>query len=302
MNIRTWARASRAPFFIAVIIPAVLGGAVAHYHGSFDPLLFLVVAAGMVLANAGTNFINDYFDFRSGADVNNRNRTPFSGGSPFLPAGALEPRSVLHAGLACFGAALVVALCLSLSEGWVVLALAGVGAFIAFFYTAPPLRLGYRGFGELLTGLALGPLTVMGTYYVMAGAFAPDSGFVSIPLGVLVATILFVNEVPDYEVDRRAGKRHLVVLLGRERAVRFLPALFALAYATIAAGAALGLTPMWTLAGLLTLPAAVRVVRVAGGSYEHTPGYIPAMSGTIAVFLTTGALLAAGYVVAAALG
>ncbi|MEM4728736.1 MAG: prenyltransferase [Thermoplasmata archaeon] len=297
MNLRTWARASRAPFFVAVLMPSFLGAALAYRAGSLQPLRLLFVLAGMVLANAGTNFLNDYFDFRSGADVRNRNRTPFSGGSPYLPSGALEPRSVLRAGLLCLGAALAVAVYLALEAGVLVLALAGAGGFIAFFYTAPPIRLGYRGLGELSTGVALGPLTVLGVYYVMTGSLTWEPLVASAPVGILVATILFVNEVPDLEADRSAGKRHIVVLLGREGVVRALPALFVLVYLSILAGWLSGALPVWALAGALSSPLALKVVRVARKNYKNTAGYVPAMSGTIAVYMLTGLLLIAGVLV-----
>jgi len=299
MHLRTWAMASRAPFFVAPIIPSILGGAVACYDGSFDLPLFLFVILGTVLAHAGTNFMNDYFDWRSGADLDNRDRTPFSGGSPFLPGGTLRPGSVLWAGLGCFSLGLLVAVDLALRVGWPVLAIAGAGGFIGYFYTAPPLRLGYRGVGELATGLAMGPLTVIGVYYVMTGRFALEPVIASLPIGLLVAIILYVNEVPDYETDRRAGKRHLVVLLGKARAVRYLPVLFALVYASVVAGAALRIMPPWTLIALVTLPVSYNIVQVAARSYNDTPRYIPAQARTIAVHSITGILLTAGYLIPA---
>jgi 1,4-dihydroxy-2-naphthoate octaprenyltransferase len=290
--------ASRAPFFVAVIMPSLIGGAVAYYHGKFDLLLFLVVCAGMVLAHAGTNIINDYFDFQSGADIGNRNRTPFSGGSPFLPDGTLRPKSVLAAGLLCFAFGGLVAVFLAWRAGWPVLVLAGAGAFIGYFYTAPPLRLGYRGVGEFATGLAMGPLTVAGVYYVLTGTFALEPVVASLPIGILVATILYVNEVPDYEADRRAGKRHLVVRLGKERAVRLIPALFALNYAAVVIGVVLRIMPAWTLISLATLPVALNIVAVASSNYDDTPKYIPAQARTILVHSATGILITAGYLLA----
>lgn len=302
MHAKTWAMASRAPFFVAVIMPSLIGGAVAYYHGKFDLLLFPVVVLGMVLAHAGTNIINDYFDFRSGADIDNRNRTPFSGGSPFLPDGTLRPKSVLWAGLACFSLGLLVALYLTYRCGWPVLVLAGAGGLIGYFYTAPPLRLGYRGVGEFVTGLAMGPLTVVGVYYVMTGTFALEPVVASLPIGLLVALILYVNEVPDYESDRRAGKRHLVVLLGKARAVKLLPFLFALVYASVIFGVALRIMPAWTLVSLVTIPVALNIVNVAKKSYDDTPRYIPAQARTILVHSATGLLIPAGYLMASFLG
>ncbi len=302
MHAKTWAKASRAPFFVAVIMPSLVGGAVAFYHGRFDLVLFLLVVLGMVLAHAGTNIINDYFDFQSGADLDNRDRTPFSGGSPFLPDGTLRPRSVLLAGLSCFALGLLVAIYLTLRAGWPVLVIAGTGGFIGYFYTAPPLRLGYRGVGELATGLAMGPLAVMGVYYVMTGEFALEPVVASLPIGILVATILYVNEVPDYDSDRLAGKRHLVVLLGKARAVRYLPVPFALVYACEITGVALGIMPAWTLLALVTLPVAINVVKVANSNFNDTPRYIPAQARTIAVHSMTGILLTVAYLVPSFLG
>ena len=299
---RTWVMASRAPFFVAVVMPSLIGGAVAYYHGKFDPVLFLMVVAGMVLAHAGTNIINDYFDFKSGADVDNRNRTPFSGGSPFLPDGTLRPRSVLLAGLACFFLGFLVALYLTVRVGLPVLIIAGIGGLIGYFYTAPPLRLGYRGVGEFVTGLAMGPLTVLGTYYVLTGTLALEPVVASLPIGLMVALILYVNEVPDYESDKRAGKRHLVVLLGKARAVRYLPVPFALVYGCVIFGVALGMMPVWTLIALATIPVALNIIMVANASYDDTPRYIPAQAKTIAVHSMTGILLTVGYLMPSFIG
>ena len=124
----------------------------------------------------------------------------------------------------------------------------------------------------------------------------------SVPLGVLVATILYVNEVPDHDSDRRAGKRHLVVILGKARAARWLPAFFLCAYSSIVAGVALGIMPVWTLVSLATVPVAASVCRIAASSYDDTKSYVPAQARTIAIHSATGLLLAAGYLAAALAG
>jgi 1,4-dihydroxy-2-naphthoate octaprenyltransferase len=299
MNLKTWAMASRAPFFVAVIMPSLMGGAVAFYHGSFDIFLFLVVVLGMVLANAGTNFINDYFDFKSGADVRNKNRTPFSGGSPFLPNATLKPENVLYVALSCFAIAFSIAIYLAMKVGYIVLVIAGIGGFIGYFYTAPPFKLGYWGIGEFATGLALGPLTVIGVYYVMTSTITVESIIVSIPIGVLVATILYVNEIPDYEADKSAGKRHLVVILGKAKAVKLLPILFLLVYSSIIFGVVFKIMPVWTLIALVTFPVAINIIKIANGNYNSTARYIPAQAKTIAVHSITGILIIAGYLIPA---
>lgn len=301
MNPWTWVMASRAPFFVAVIMPSLMGGAVAYYRGSFDMFLFLIVVLGMILAHAGTNFTNDYFDFKGGSDIRNKNRTPFSGGSPFLPDRILRPKHVLYVALSCFAMAFVIASYLALRAGYMVLVIAGIGGFIGFFYTAPPFKFGYRGLGELATGLALGPLTVLGVHFVLTGTITFEAVVVSIPIGVLVAAILYVNELPDYEADRSAGKRHLVVILGKARAVKLVPVLFLLAYASVVFGVVFGIMPAWTLLALATVPVAMHVTVIALGNYDCPPKYIPAQAGTILVHSITGMLLTAGYLIGAIL-
>jgi 1,4-dihydroxy-2-naphthoate octaprenyltransferase len=302
MDLKTWTMASRAPFFVAVIMPSLMGGAVSYYHGHFDPVLFLLVVSGMILAHAGTNFINDYFDFRSGADVQNKNRTPFSGGSPFLPEATLKPGKVLYVALSCFALGFLIAVYLTLRVGYLVLVLAGAGGFIGYFYTAPPFKFGYRGLGEILTGLALGPLTVLGVYFVLTGSLTVEALVVSLPIGILVAAILYVNEIPDYEADRMAGKRHLVVILGKAQAVKLVPVLFGLNYASIVLGVVLGIMPLWTLMALITIPVAVNIIKIAFGNYDCVPKYIPAQARTILVHSATGILITAGYLIPAFIG
>ena len=302
MDLKTWTLASRAPFFVAVIMPSLMGGAVAYYRGSFDLFLFLLVVLGMIMAHAGTNFMNDYFDFRSGADISNRNRTPFSGGSPFLPDATLKPENVLYVAMSCFALGLLIAVYLALRVGYPVLVLAGAGGFIGYFYTAPPFKFGYRGMGELVTGLALGPLTMLGVHFVLTGSLTVEALVVSIPIGILVATILYVNEIPDYDADRSAGKRHLVVILGKARAVKLVPVLFGLTYASIIFGVVLGITPIWTLIALATAPIAVNITKLAFENYDCVPKYIAAQAQTILVHSATGILISAGYLIPAFIG
>ncbi|ODS35830.1 hypothetical protein BEH94_05595 [Candidatus Altiarchaeales archaeon WOR_SM1_SCG] len=301
MNLKTWIMASRAPFFVAVIIPSLVGGAIAYHHGSFDPFLLFIVILGVALANGGTNFINDYFDFKSGADATNKNRTQFSGGSPYLPENVLNPKKVLYAGLLCFAVSLLIVAYLTVKAGYLVLVLAAVGGFIGYFYTAPPFKFGYRGIGEIVTGIGIG-LIVPGCYYVMAGAITIDAVIAAIPIGILAAMILYVNEIPDYSADKGAGKRHLIVMLGKEKAVKFMPLIFLLVYLSIIFGVVFKIMPVWTLIALLTIPIALNVVKIAKNNYNNTKGYIPAMAGTIKIYAATGILLCIGYLIPVFLG
>jgi len=297
-KLKTWLKALRAPFFIAVILPALLGGVIAWSHGHFDLPVLIIVLVGLVMANAGTNLANDYFDYAQGkgSDAINKKRTPFSGGSPTLPEGVIKPEKIRRGVILCFGIAAIIGIYLSLISGWFVLSLVLIGGFIGYFYTAPPFRLGYRGVGELFTGIAIGPLIVVGTYYVLTKSVAIEPLIASLPMGILVSTILYINEFPDYEADKATGKTHLIVRLGRERALKFVPLLFMMAYTTIIAGILAGILPWTLIIALLTIPIALKIIGIVNRFYNSVQDYVPAMALTILTYSGTGVLLCVGYV------
>src|SRR2546425_54618 len=169
-----------------------------------------------------------------------------------------------------------------------------VGVVVASFYVAPPLRLAHRGVGEIAVGIAFGPVTVLGVYYVLARAFDPPAVILSISLGLLVTGILWINEVPDIPADAAVGKRTLVVRLGVARATTGFGAIVFAAYAILVVGVVLfSLTP-WALLALLAVPLAIKPIlglRRAGGA---PPPLIPSNAGMILATVVTGILLLAG--------
>jgi 1,4-dihydroxy-2-naphthoate octaprenyltransferase len=304
MRLKIWIRALRAPFFQAVLVPLFLGTAVAWYEtGRFHWGYFLMALLGVVSIHAGTNMINDYFDHHTGADEINDEYTKFSGGSRVIQEGLLSARSVLIASLSFFAVGSLLGLYLAYARGWPLLVIGLLGVTSGYFYTAGPVRLGYRGWGELLTGLNCGPLVVLGAYYVQAQKLSWAALVAALPVGILIAAILYINQFSDHDADRAAGKRHLVVRLGPERAVRGFYWLLISAYAVIVVGCASLILPWPALAALLTTPLAWRAARTAKANYaEHTGEKMtPAMAGTIATHLGTGLLLSAGYLAAGVL-
>ncbi|MHC4778484.1 MAG: prenyltransferase, partial [Planctomycetota bacterium] len=154
-----WIKAMRAPFFQASFIPVAVGSAVASFQtGSIDWLLAVLAGLGTAAVNGGTNLMNDYFDHVSGNDEAIKTPTPFSGGSRVIQEGILTPRAVFIGGAVSYLVAAAIGAYLLWHCGPWILAFGTVGAIFSFFYTAPPLKIGYRGAGELLTGFLLGPL------------------------------------------------------------------------------------------------------------------------------------------------
>jgi len=290
-------RAMRAPFFTASFVPVSLGAAVAWYQGcGFSPLLYLACLLGVVAVHGGTNLANDYYDDLTGTDRINRYRSPFNGGAGLIQEGALTPRQVLAAAAAMYGLALACGLYLTWVRGWPVLALAAVGGASGFFYTAGPFKASYAGWGEPLVGLNFGPLVVLGAHYVQSGHMSWLALLASLPVGLLIAAVLYVNQFPDIEADSAVGKKNLVVRLGTGRAVWGYHALLALAYLVVIAGVAAGALPPPALAALLSMPLALRAARNAHAHHADPRRMVASCALTVGVHLTTGLLLLVGII------
>lgn len=291
-----WLKELRAPFFTAVLIPVTLGAAVAWFSlRTFDPALFALSLLGVLCINAGTNLANDYFDYKSGCDSANPDfRSPFSGGSGLLPGGLLDPKKVHWAAIASFALAASVGVFLIFARGWIVAVLGLVGVLSGYFYTT---KLATRGIGEVIVGINCGPLVVLGSYYVQTQVIALEPIAASVPLGILILGVLWINEIPDFNADLKAGKKTLVTRIGRKRATDVYCVLMAGTYLAVVLGVVSSLMPSFTLLSFLTAPLALRAMLVARRNYEAPQRLIPANAGTVMVHLLTGLILIGTYVI-----
>ncbi|MFH1861911.1 MAG: prenyltransferase, partial [bacterium] len=220
-KIQIWLEEVRAPFFTAVLVPVLLASVMAWENGAPVQIgYFFLTLIAAVFLHAGTNVINDYADHLNGCDARNQEfQRPFTGGSRLIQNGTLTPRQVLTGALVFFSLSTVLGLALVALRGIPILYLGVIGTFCGIFYTLPPFNLAARGIGEFLVGLCFGTLMMLGAYYVQAQSFSSAVVIASIPVTLLIAGVLYINEFPDYVADRDSGKRHLVVRLGRPRAV-----------------------------------------------------------------------------------
>lgn len=272
--------------FSAAIIPSLLGGAIAYSHGSFDIFLFLIVILGVVLGQAGGDYLYYYFVMNDPDSVR-KSRTPFRGWRPFFAESALKSKNIFYAGLFCLGIDFVIAIYIAIKINYIVFILACIGGLIAYFFT--PLM--NRGFKEPAVFLAFGPLPVVGVYYVMTKTITIEPIIASISIGFLVTAIAYVKGA-NYVIDN-GGRSYIIVKLGRARALLF----FILAYLSIVIGVVLGIMPVWTLISLLTVPLALSIVKVVDKKYSEIPEYMFAVIRTIATHSITGILICIGYLI-----
>lgn len=267
--LRAWFLACRPHLKPVTVFPVVVGILVAGRDGFFDPWLALWTMLGSLAIHAGTDMANDYYDY-----VMYRGDAPFTGGSGVIQAGWLSPDSLRRGAWVSFGFGAVVGLYLAWRSGWPALAMGLVGIASGLFYTAPPVRYGYRGLGELMVGINMGLILVMGSYYVQTRAMTLDAALASLPLTSLVALILYAESIHDIEEDRATGKHTLAARLGEGRALRLYLGWVAATALMVAAGVAAGKLPWLTLGTLVPAARCLSAARrFLGGPYDHQDLY-----------------------------
>jgi len=210
-KLRAWYQASRPPFFVATLIPLLLGGAVAHSEGCWNTVRWLVVLLACFLVHLGTNLANDYFEYGTGADEGDS-----IGGSRVLQEGKITPGEIRNALVVLYTAAFLCGVWIVwVSRVWWLPFVMIFAFFSSLFYTAPPVKYGYRGLGEVFVGVNMGPVMVAGTAAALTGHFVPRAFWLSIPIGLMVALILYYQSLSDIEADRMVGKLTLAARLGR---------------------------------------------------------------------------------------
>jgi len=292
-------RTTRLPFLSATIVPVVLGIAIAARHGSFDLLTAVLTVIGASFVQLGLNVANDVFDTAQGADDANLTPTKFSGGSRVIQYGLVSFRQM--AGLATIfyvTAGLIGLLLLALRGSPALLIIGVVGFIVSIGYTAPPLKFVYRGLGEIAVAIGFGPLMLLGAYVVQTrGALSWEPFVASLPIALLVALILYVNEIPDRRGDARAGKRTLPVRLSKPTVIAIYQVAAVAAYVIVVVGVVVGQLPIPALLALLSAPLALQVSRGLAPNYDNPYGLMAVMGVNVKVHLYAGLLLLAGYLV-----
>jgi 1,4-dihydroxy-2-naphthoate octaprenyltransferase len=241
---------------------------------------------GIICVEVAKNAAGEICDFDSGADlaVAQEDRSPFSGGRRVLVDHLLTRQETARIALAAYLLAIVSGLLISIFREPLVLLVGLAGIALAWFYYAPPFRLAYRGFGELGVGIAYGPVICCGTYLVQRHALSWGIVWLSVPLGLLIAGFLWVNEFPDYKADLHAGKRNMVVRLGRSTASYVFALILAVAFLLQAFLPALAL-PRTVWLGFCGLPLALAAAWRVMESPDNTSLIVPAQAWTLQSFV-----------------
>jgi len=293
VKLKRWLLIIRAPFLPLSVVLAFVGTCIAWYDGAFHLGYALLAFFGLLLAHISVDVLNEYFDYKSGVDLETV-RTPFSGGSGALPAGLLSPKQALWLGLGSFVAIIPVGIYFTIVSGWLLLPLLLVAAVCIIIYTPFILKMGWP---EWAPGLGMGALPVLGAYFIQTGTYTLPVVVACIPSGILVHNLLLLNEFPDVEADSRGGRRTLPITMGKAKAGIVYSVLTVVVYLWIIGGVVAGMMPLFSLVALLTVPFAIRAIKGALKPQEMVR-LVPAMANNVLVVLLTQLLLGIGYILA----
>jgi 1,4-dihydroxy-2-naphthoate octaprenyltransferase len=287
-GLRIWLMAARPRTLPAALAPVLVGTALAGFAGVFHPLRFVAALVGAIFIQIGTNLHNDYSDARRGADAEDR-----LGPVRVTAGGLVPPRQVLVATYLSFAVAVLAGGYLVAVAGWELLLVGAASILAGLLYTGGPRPYGYEGFGELFVFLFFGIVAVAGSFFVQVKHLDWEAFALAVPVGLLAAAILVVNNIRDIDSDRRAGKRTLAVRLGREAVRRLLAVVVYLAYLPALLTWLAGPVSAWVLLPTLTLPLAAGLVRTVANRTDG-PSLNEALARSGMLELAFCVLLAAG--------
>jgi len=290
-GIRIWLMAARIRTLPAAVAPVLVGTALAGFQSIFHPLRFVAALIGSIFIQVGTNLSNDYSDARRGADTEDR-----LGPVRVTAGGLVPPRQVLIATYVSFGIAVLAGGYLVAVAGWQLLLVGAASILAGVLYTGGPRPYGYEGLGEVFVFLFFGIVAVAGSYFVQVKHLEWEAFALAVPVGLLAAAILVVNNFRDTDTDRRAGKRTLAVRLGRERTRVLFASMVYLAYLLTPVTWAFGPLKAWVMLPWLTIPVAAPIVRIVrnrtdGGSLNGALAQTGMLSLAFCILLSAGLLL-----------
>ena len=262
-QLAAWYRAARPRSLTATYVPLVLAATIALGDNAFHVLAFILSLIAALLLQIGANLINEYYDYVRGSDIDK-----VAGMGMVIKDASLTPRAVLIGAIVTVTLGVLIGLFLVTQSGPLLIWIGLGGVLVVILYTAGPVPLAYIGLGEIAVFIFMGPLMVLGAYYVMAKQVTPTPLLAGLPIAFLVAAILHANNLRDLDADRAARKRTLAVLFGRRFARIEYFVLIAGAYLTLIVLVAAGWIPWLGLVALVTLQEARRLLELVLSSED----------------------------------
>lgn len=291
--LKVWLRAVRIRFLLASIISVTLGLAINSWqNNTFDIGFAVLTFVGVAALHASVDLLNDYWDYKRQIDTDTQ-RTKFSGGTGVLPEGLLKPQQVYRAGMLMLIVGSAVGAFFIFERGITIAVILGFAIVSIYFYST---RIVDSGLGEVFVAIK-GAMIVLGTYFVQSSHITVEPVIAGIVSGVLSSTVLFVNSFPDYDADKKHGRKTLVIVLGKDKASSVIWIFPGIIYGIIVTGVISGIFPVLSLMTLATIPIAVKAAISLKKNYEDVAGLVPVMERFVTFGRITGALFVVSFLV-----
>ena len=288
-----WLRAIRIRFLLASVIAVSLGLSVTWWHsGTIDIFQTALTMGGVIALHASVDLLNDYWDFKRGIDTRTK-RTGMSGGTGVLPEGLLKPKSVYNAGILFLVAGGLIGGYFVVLHGVVIGVILAFAIMSIYFYST---KIVNWGLAEVFVAVK-GTLIVMGTYYIQNSELTDVVVLSGIVVGVLSSLVLFVTSFPDHDADKEKGRRTLVILFGRQKAVSVFYIFPIVSYGIIIGCVAMSIIPVFCLISLAAIPVVISSIRKLKSSISDEDKIIPAMKSTLTFSRIAGALFVIGFLI-----
>jgi 1,4-dihydroxy-2-naphthoate octaprenyltransferase len=286
--ISIWLRAVRIRFLLASVIAVSNGLALAFWkYGQFNFFYAILTYIGVICLHISIDLLNDYWDYKRGIDQLTK-RTGFSGGTGILPENILRPKNVYTAGIIFLLLGSSIGAYFVILRGIAIAIILGFAIFAVYFYSTSIVD---TGLGELFVAIK-GCMIVLGTFYVQTGVIESAPFYVGSIIGILSASVLFINSFPDHDPDRFKGRRTLVIILGRQKASKIFPLFIMITYTLIILGILFGYTKIYSLLCFASLPYAIKAIKQLVKYYDKIDKLIPAMAAAVKYSRIFGFMLA----------
>jgi 1,4-dihydroxy-2-naphthoate octaprenyltransferase len=285
---------TRANFLLLTIVIVAAGLSASLYaHGAFNPFDALLVLIGALLTHMAVNVFNNYFDYRSKIDARTT-KTPFSGGVSILVEGKMKPSTAFGVALLCLAGAALIGAYFLMRSFYPLFPILLYGLVAICLYT--PVFAKIHALSEIVAGTGFGFMG-LGAYVTQARVVDASGIAVFVPVSILVGLLLFLNEFPDVEADKAAGRRHVVILFGRKASAWIYGIFLAATYLSILLSVAVTAAPLAVLVCLITMPIGYKAIRIVLKNYDRIPELVPALGLNVTVIQCTIALLAVGFLI-----
>ena len=291
--ISVWLRVIRVRFLLASII-AVSVGLALHWsqNGSLDYFDVILTFAGVLALHASVDLLNDYWDFKRGIDTKTT-RTKMSGGTGVLPEGLLKPSSVYRAGVVFLIIGSLIGSYFVITDGILIAIILGFAILSIYFYST---KIVDSGLGEFFVAVK-GSMIVMGTFFIQSGEVTVESILAGIVIGTLSSLVLFIASFPDHDADKSKGRKTLVIVVGKEKAIKLFWLFPLVSYVVILIGVSVNLFPLLSLISLLSFPLMIKSGLGLQKNYDTIDDLVPFMSSTLQFSRLTGILFALSFLI-----